>query len=212
MSINIADKIQKLLNLAGNNPNEAEAKAALLKAQELMAQYNVDMDGLHQEASIKYELITTKVKAHRLNNSLAYTIASSFACKHIIYDGKLSMFGREDNAKAAASAFEFAYKVMVKGGNRATREAGYIPGHTGAAHWYNSYCLGFLSGIKSALDAQTVALAVVVPEDVKSEFDTRFANRTAYRSTNMKAAYGRSAYEAGLRDGANVMNRRSLGA
>ena len=42
----IADKIQKLLNLAGNNPNEEEAQAALLKAQKLMAQYNVDLESL----------------------------------------------------------------------------------------------------------------------------------------------------------------------
>lgn len=35
----IADKIQKLLALAGNNPSEEEAQAALLKAQELMAEY-----------------------------------------------------------------------------------------------------------------------------------------------------------------------------
>lgn len=33
----IAEKVQKLLNLAGNNPNQEEAQAALLKAQALMA-------------------------------------------------------------------------------------------------------------------------------------------------------------------------------
>lgn len=38
----IADKIQKLLSLAGNNPSQEEAQAALLKAQKLMAQYNID--------------------------------------------------------------------------------------------------------------------------------------------------------------------------
>lgn len=212
MAANIADKIQKLLALAGNNSNESEAKAALLKAQELMAQYNIDMDGLHQEASIKYEFIVTKVKAHKLNNSLASIIAGSFACKTIIFNGKLSMFGREDNSKAAASALEFAHKVMVNGGNKATREAGIQPGHTGAAHYYNSYCMGFLHGLKAALDAQTVALAVVVPEDVNKEFDKKFTNRKTYQSTGLKAAYGRSAYEAGKRDGSSVMGRRSLEA
>lgn len=37
----IADKIQKLLALAGNNPSQEEAQAALLKAQALMAKYNL---------------------------------------------------------------------------------------------------------------------------------------------------------------------------
>lgn len=208
----IADKIQKLLALAGNNPNENEAKAALLKAQELMAQYNLDMEGLHQEASIQYLLVETRVKAHTLDNALAGIIAGSFACKTIIVGGKLSVFGREDNAKAAASAFEFARRVMARGGNKATKDAGFTPGRTGAAHWYNSYCFGFLKGLKDAMDAQTVALAVVVPEDVKTEFDTRFSNRCAYKSTGLKAAYGVAAFEAGRRDGSTVMNKRSLGS
>lgn len=212
MAANIIDKIQKLLALAGNNPEANEAKEALLKAQELMAQYNVDMEGLQQEASIKYLLVETKVKAHKLNNALTKIIAESFACKHIIVGNRLSIFGREDNAKAAASALEFAHKVMVKGGNKATKDAGFTPGRTGAAHWYNSYCFGFLKGLNDAMAAQTVALAVVIPEDVKTEFDTRFSNHCAYKSTGLKAACGVSAFEAGRRDGATVMNKRSLGA
>lgn len=210
MANNIADKIQKLLNLAGNNPNEQEAKAALLKAQKLMAQYNVDMDGLQSEVSFKYELVTTKVKAHKLNNALANIIGGSFACKVIIFDGKLSFFGREDNAKAAASAHEFAFGVMKKGGDKATRDNGYTPGHSGAAHYYNSYVMGFLSGLKATMDAQTVALAVVVPQDVNDKFEERFTERKNFKSTGIKAAYGRSAYEAGRRDGSTVMGKRSL--
>lgn len=208
----ITDKIQKLLNLAGNNPNEQEAKAALLKAQELMAQYNVDMEGVHSEEDIKYELVATKVKAHKLNNILATIIGPSFACKVIIVDGKLSFFGRSDNAKASASACEFAFSVMKKGGDKATRDNGYQPGHTGAAHFYNSYVMGFLHGLKTSMDAQTVALAVVVPEDVKEEFEEKFTNRRSFKSTGIKAAYGRSAYEAGVKDGSNVMGKRALNA
>lgn len=208
---NIADKIQKLLNLAGNNPNEHEAKAALLKAQELMAQYNIDMDGIQTEASIKYELTQTKVKAHTMYNNLAGIIGSSFACKVIIHDGYLSFFGRVDNAKAAASAYEFAFSVMKKGKRQAAKDHGVY--HTsGQASVQNAYMLGFIRGLKEALDAQTVALAVVVPEDVKTEFDKRFQHRKNYRSTGTATAFGRSAYEAGRRDGSTVMGKRSLNA
>ena len=75
----IADKIQKLLNLDGNNPNEEEAQAALLKAQALMAQYNVDMESLGQEEKIKYSLEITKVKANPRDNQLQVIIANAFA-------------------------------------------------------------------------------------------------------------------------------------
>lgn len=206
----IADKIQKLLALAGNNPSEQEAKEALLKAQELMAQYNVDMENLPNGKAIRYELITTKVKAHKWNNTLGSILGDAFACKVIISMGKISFFGRSDNAQAVASAMEFAYKVMVKGGNRATRNAGLEPGHTGAAHYYNAYVLGFLHGLKQAMDAQTVALAVVVPKDVEDAFHHKYPDIRYTRKSHTKAAYGEEAYAAGMQDGSSVMDKRSI--
>lgn len=210
----IADKIQKLLALAGNNPSEAEAKAALLKAQALMAKYNIGMEDTQTSEKITYELVETKVKAHKFNNSLGAILANAFACRIIILGAtnKIAFFGRSDNAKAVASAMDFAFKVMVKGGNKATRDNGILPGHQGAAHYYNSYVIGFLHGIKSALDAQTVALAVVVPKDVNDAFDKKFPNLRQIKRSNTKAAFSRSTYEAGFYDGSNVMSRRSLEA
>lgn len=206
----IADKIQKLLALAGNNPSEAEAQAALLKAQALIAKYNVDMEALNEEEAIKYEFLQTKIKAHKFSNHLASILANSFACKVIIVDSKVCFFGRSDNAKAVVSAMQFAHSVMVKGGNKATREHGIQPGHQGAAYVYNSYVVGFLTGLKSVMDAQTVALAVIVPEDVNKEFSKMFQNTRPVRQSRTKAAFVHSAYESGMADGTSVMNRRSL--
>ncbi|MCE5361558.1 MAG: DUF2786 domain-containing protein, partial [Acidithiobacillus sp.] len=39
--MDIKDKIAKLLALAGNNPNQAEAISALAKARELMAEHGL---------------------------------------------------------------------------------------------------------------------------------------------------------------------------
>jgi hypothetical protein len=36
------DRIRKLLNLAGGNPNENEAEVAILKAQELLLKYKIE--------------------------------------------------------------------------------------------------------------------------------------------------------------------------
>lgn len=47
-AVTAIDKITKLLALAGNNPNEAEAAVATAKAMELMATYNLDMITLGQ--------------------------------------------------------------------------------------------------------------------------------------------------------------------
>jgi hypothetical protein len=50
-------KIQKLLALAGNNPNEHEAASAMAKAQELLVQHNLSMAHLdaHKEKKTKEE-------------------------------------------------------------------------------------------------------------------------------------------------------------
>lgn len=44
------DKIEKLMRLAGSNPNEAEAASALAKAQELLTAYNLDMVVVEQNS------------------------------------------------------------------------------------------------------------------------------------------------------------------
>lgn len=208
----VSAKIQKLLALAGNNPDATEAQAALLKAQELMARYNMEESQLHSgDEGFKYDLLSSKVSQHKFNNQLGTIIADSFACKCVILNKKVAFFGREDNAKAAVTAMDFAFTVMRRGGNKATRDNGLEPGHQGAAHYYNAYVIGFLAGLKSAMDAQTVALAIVVPQDVKDEFSSRYETRKT-RTSYTKAAYSKTAYNAGYADGSTVMNRRSLGA
>ena len=57
MKKNIISKIEKLLALAGNNPSEAEAQAALLKAQQLMAEHNLDMAQFEEAGKVKKEAV-----------------------------------------------------------------------------------------------------------------------------------------------------------
>ena len=63
----ILEKIEKLLALAGNNPSEKEAISAALKAQELMAKYNIelaDLEGKSLEQNIVEETYTPKANCH----------------------------------------------------------------------------------------------------------------------------------------------------
>lgn len=209
----IADKIQKLLNLAGNNPNEEEAQAALLKAQKLMAQYNVDLESLGDgKKELKCSLELTKVKANPRDNQVQVIIANAFACKPIISCGRhLMFFGREDNAKAAKSCMEFIHKTMERGIRRICREYGLESSERGASAIYNGYAKGFIEGLRDTVGAQTVALAVVVPEDVKEAFAKKFPNVSKYKSksTTWDPSYV-NAYHQGKQDGRSAMNKRSL--
>lgn len=211
----IADKIQKLLNLAGNNPNEEEAQAALLKAQALMAQYNVDMESLGQEEKIRYSLEISKVKVTPRDNQLQRIIADAFACKPLIsYSRKLVFFGREDNAKAAKSCMEFIHRIMEQGINRVCKAEGLASSAVkGASSIYNGYAKGFIEGLKETLAEQTVALSIVVPEDVKMEYSKRFSHTGYYKSkgTSYDPTY-QNAYNQGKTDGRSAMGKRSLHA
>lgn len=209
----ITDKIQKLLNLAGNNPNEEEAQAALLKAQKLMAQYNVDLESLGDgKKELKCSLELTKVKTNPRDNQVHIIIADAFACKPLISCGRhIMFFGREDNAKAAKSCMEFIHKTLEQGIRRVCKEYGLKSSERGASDIYNGYAKGFIEGLKETVGAQTVALAVVVPEDVKEAFSKKFPSLKSYKgkSASWDPSY-KDAYHQGKQDGRSAMDKRSL--
>ena len=211
----IADKIQHLLDkTVANGATEGEAQTALLLAQKLMAKYNIEANALNQGEKIEYSLEPCKVKVNPRSKWMCMIIAQSFAVRAIISGNRICFFGHKVNATAAKSALEFAHRVMERGMTQACRKQGLSgTNESGASLIYNAYASGFINGLKEALDAQTVALAVVVPEDVNRAFGERFANAKAGRKTRMAIGYGqREAYENGHRDGSEVMNKRSLEA
>lgn len=207
----IASKIQNLLNkTVENGATEEEAKSALLMAQKLMAKYNIELEQETGSKGFQCSLEQTKVKANPRNNSLGNIIAESFAVKGILFGGRWAFFGREANAKAAASALVFIHKTMEAGMRRICREHGLETTQRGAAYWYNPYALGFIRGLKEAMAAQTKALCVVVPEDVNTKFNERFPVLNKYQGKGMQYHHDQAAYDRGQRDGRSAMDRRSL--
>lgn len=210
----IADKIQHLLDkTVANGATEAEAETALLLAQKLMAKYNIEANALNQGEKVEYSFEPCKVKVNPRSKWMSMIIASSFAVRAIISGNKICYFGHKTNVTAAKSALEFAHRVMERGLTKACRDKGLEPSQSGASLIYNAYAQGFITALKEALDAQTVALAVVVPEDVNKAFEEKFSNRRQGRNLTMKAGRDQyEAYRAGRKDGSQVMNSRSLEA
>ena len=212
----IADKIQNLLNkTVANGCTEGEAQAALLLAQKLMAQYNVDQAQLTGDATLRYSLETAKVRTNPRSKRVCSIIADSFACKAILQyqkNGyKICFFGREDNAKAAKSAMEYIHRVMERGMQAACRKYGYKSTTVaGASLVYNAYADGFIRGLKEAMDAQTTALAIVVPQDVKEELAKKFPNLRTGRASTMRKGNFQDAFDQGITDGKVAMGKRSL--
>lgn len=206
------DKVQKLLALAGNNPSEEEAKAAAMKAQKLIAQYNLDLSSLSSEEKIEYKLL----KAEHPNNNgyrgrLAGIIAPNFRCKAIYIGTQVHFFGREGDVDTCVNVFNYLYKTMRTNGCRQER----IARKEGrSAHGVaNCYWLGFMNGLRDELGAQSKALAIIVPEDVKDKFAEKFPKAGVNNHMGVRhTGYDKDAYESGYTDGRSSMKRRELGA
>jgi len=78
------DKIEKLMRLAGSNPNEAEAASALAKAQELLTAYNLDMAVVEQAAGKSGKRLEAEVSGgmHRYQRDLWRHISQLNFCMY----------------------------------------------------------------------------------------------------------------------------------
>lgn len=204
------EKVQKLLALAGNNPSEQEAKSAAIKAQKLIAQYNLDLSAFSSEEAVQYKLL----KAEHPNNNgyrgaLSAIIAPNFRCKSIYLGTDIHFFGREGDVDTCVSVFNYLYKIMRTNGSRQERTA--RKEGRSARGVANCYWAGFMKGLKDELGAQSKALAIIIPEDVKDKFTEEFPLTKINKRMGVRhTGYDKGAFDTGYTDGRNSMKKGML--
>ena len=167
----IFEKIKGLLALgdASRNNSDEEAKAAMLKAQQLMAKYDISAEELEGEEEEQYAHEMCEHKwdyAYRL--PLANVLGKNFRCMVYTHGKKVVFMGHPSDAKICKATFEFAYQYIQKKGN-ASYNKRYSMGYP-TKGVFNSYAHGFIVGLQEAFDVQCRALAIVTPQDVIDEF------------------------------------------
>lgn len=169
------DKIRNLLATADKrrNSNDHEAFNALKLAQKLMAKWGIESSDLEEISRDETDIIHIACE-HKWDMGyrkyLACIIADNYRCKAYIHGGVVMFIGVRDDAFVAKSAFEFAYRFIMRAGNKEyenTRKQGYS-----GKGVFNSYALGFLKGLKEVLSAQSVALMIVTPATVTQAFES----------------------------------------
>lgn len=208
----IVEKIKRLLALGDDSRNnsEEEARAAMLKAHELMAKYDITLDAtecdkveyIHQYCESKWNMGFRK--------PLAVIIANNFRCETYLESrgGRIIFFGHNTDATIAKEVFEFAYNFALSEGNKHYNRNYNMGLNTRGV--FNSYVRGFLSGLKQSLDKQSTALMVITPPDVKEKFQD-FTKDFKESSGGMRdTGFNASAYQAGVTDGKTVLNGRKL--
>lgn len=208
----IIERIKRLLALGDKtrNNSEVEAEAAMLKAHELMAKYDITLDASEGD-EIQYVHLCCDSKWNMgFRKPLAVIISKNFRCETYLESrgGRVIFFGHQADATIAKEVFEFAYDFAIKEGNKHYNRNYNMGLNTKGV--FNSYIRGFLSGLKQKLDQQSTALMVITPADVKEKFED-FSKDFKQGSGGIRdTGFDASAYKAGVVDGKTVLNGRKL--
>lgn len=225
MEERIIEKIRKCLALANNNPSEEEAKAAALQAQKLLAKYNISISDVEEVENTSEEIVEQAVwykdivkgVARAWKYELAGIVAKNFRCKHFFYGRKgVAFYGHKTDAEAAAEVYKYLFGMGDRLANRVTyrvlRQYHRQGQSAQVSGIYNSWVKGFLKGLREGFDKQCTALAIVIPEDVK----TAYAEKSkTFKSANLgmeNTGFNEDAYNDGFVTGKGAMAQRSLEA
>lgn len=210
----IRNKIAKLLALA-DSPSEQEAKAALLKARELMAQHKLRPEDVKETEKVKVINEPVGVTCTTMTDtwaaSLSATIAKHYCCKAFRTHRKhgkvneISFVGLEDDFAVCKQIFLYAYdciKARTTDIQKEHRRKGYSS--TEIREMCNAYGFGFERGLKSAFKRQQEkhqewGLVMVVPQEVEAA-TAHYGPPSVYGKANT-SGWRRSYAEEGYRDG-----------
>lgn len=207
----IIDRIKKLLALAADNPSAAEATAAALKAQKLIADNDVAKSELYEkvEETIS-EIHSDRYKGNLWSLVLARTIADNFRCqlyRHGFQEwgGKeysIVFVGYETDAQAATVTFNNLFKIGNRLADAEVRMARQRYGT--AAGVKDSYLMGrgdggFVGGIRSELEKQCHELMLVRSEKVDDYYEeiSRGFGKVRQRRRTYSEGYESKGFKAG---------------
>lgn len=209
------EKIRKVLELSRNNPSEEEAKSAMLKAQRLMAEYDVTMKEVEAEDESD-NIVSSTVEVGMGNKwkyMLANLIAKNFRCRFFTRGkAKMVFYGYETDAEIASMTFKYLFTVGNRAStnyyNRLKKEEGVCFDGSGVR---NSYLIGFVEGIKVSLEAQSTALMVITPQEVNEAFENlRKGFKSSHNRLSASSQYASQARTEGFQKGKDIMARKNL--
>ena len=162
--VDYKEKIKKLLALA-TSPEENEAKAALLKARKLMAQYKISEMELDIKPDAKIIKVNSgigySIRGEFWIGQLSMIIAQNYCCKvYCAKETQQKMFpvfvGFEEDANLCNAVFSYAVESARRIAEEKLRKDKFYPFYTTKEKniFKKSMCLGFSEGIRVAFENQ----------------------------------------------------------
>ena len=156
------EKIRKLLSLA-ESPNEHEAKAALLKARQLMAEHKLTEKECKDASKQKVKDIRTDITCSKRRNpwvvELSAVIGENYCCQgyrnrhYGEQTNHIGFIGLEDDVEVCVAIFKYAVDCILSEIKRIKKEnecyySSYVK------KICDSYGYGFVTGISEAFERQ----------------------------------------------------------
>lgn len=205
----IMERIKKLLEITtANGATENEATTAALKAQKLMAEYDIELADIEDRDATPeiVKLQTDCGEGNKWKYRLHNIIAQNFRCKSYFVGKRYAIFyGFKQDAEIASQVFNFLYKTGNRLGDKAYNE--YYAEHGSAPGVRNGYLAGFCQGINEVLGKQCRALMIVTPKEVTDGF-TEMAMNWGVITDTLRGT--KAMYDRGVADGRAVANSRSI--
>lgn len=211
--MDIRDKIKKLLKLA-NSSNENEAKAALKKAQELMAKHKIEKKDIGEEET-KVERKYTGIKFTNYKDcwkaDLMDAIATNYCCDTYMgtLPGKrtheLGLIGFPEDIEICIQLFNFAAQSVEKWYKEFKKENEYMYNSKYLNAQKNVYGAGFATGIDELLKKQFEekkqewGLVMATPPEV-----TEFIKSLDPHSGEVNICHDPDTFAIGVKDGRNA--------
>lgn len=216
----IKEKIQKLLAL-GTSPNENEARAALIKAKELMVRHKLteaDFEDVKKQdlktfkcKDISWTTDSGKMWMVKICKLICdeYLCVSAWSTKRGTRTHTLVITGMEDDLDVCKSVIEYAVGFVEGTIKHLQNRHRMLDPKTVA----NSYAEGFIIGLEMAFAEQKQehpewGLVVVKPEEVKKYEDTLGSKSVKCR----EAGFDPLAYAKGQNDGQNFTTKKVIDA
>ena len=173
----LMNRVQKLLRL-GESSFEEEARAALLKAQRLMEQYDLELSDLsadtaREEAPVEQTSVplgSTQIATWKAR--IATIVASNFRCRLFTSSSghrqkTLNVYGLRDDVALAREAIKYAVGAAWNGWERYRAQrlqefGGRSPGRSYTEQLKSDYMRGFARGVREAFATQVAERAIVL--------------------------------------------------
>ena len=212
-SENVVSLVKKLLSLAESKVNEHEAKVAAMKAQELIAKYNITISDEDEETNDIETVDVEVVPGKKWKINLSVLVANNFRCKCFWVGRKRCCFyGYKNDAEVAKEVFSFLFKQGNKCANNLVYKYKVTKGYTEGV--YKSFIYGYLIGLEQSLGENSKALMLIVPNEVTKGYNEMMQNSNP-DSKSISGYKGNAsvigdAYNKGIHTGRHIMRKREI--